>query len=322
MSTPLPKRRRLNGPSALHKPFKSPFRTALATCSNPPDTPPSSDNIEPKSDQPDEPSTTTSEPRAQPTVSTPFRNPYQPSTPSTTKSRPHPPPFRTPQSIARPNAPQQSLRPQPQTSHVSTPTSTSLSLRTSHLRTQIHTLNQAIQLLSNPDSDTHLLDLTSKWRSASRLAAEELFASSRERVQRMGGVSAWKDKEREGRTRMLTWEEERLDEENGLESSDSEASDDEDGANDDDGDDEGENKRLSPEERDMRREARREARTIARERLSAMKAQIRERRRAEDYAASMEVNSDESFTLDMMLRALNVDLDVIGYSKAVQGWVG
>jgi Swi5-dependent recombination DNA repair protein 1 len=35
----------------------------------------------------------------------------------------------------------------------------------------------------------------------------------------------------------------------------------------------------------------------------------------------MEEKDNESFTMDMMLRQLNVELDVIGYDKASQRWV-
>ena len=52
-----------------------------------------------------------------------------------------------------------------------------------------------------------------KWRTASRAAAEELFGTTRDRVNRMGGVGAWKDREREAQERTMKWDlEERQDE--------------------------------------------------------------------------------------------------------------
>lgn len=35
-----------------------------------------------------------------------------------------------------------------------------------------------------------------------------------------------------------------------------------------------------------------------------------------------EGNDDDSFTMDMMLRTLNIDLNVIGYDRQGQRWIG
>ena len=42
-----------------------------------------------------------------------------------------------------------------------------------------------------------LESLIAKWRDVSRQAAEEIFEGARERISRMGGVSAWRERERE-----------------------------------------------------------------------------------------------------------------------------
>lgn len=34
------------------------------------------------------------------------------------------------------------------------------------------------------------------------------------------------------------------------------------------------------------------------------------------------LTSVQNFTMDMMLRSLNIDLDVIGYDKELQKWIG
>jgi Swi5-dependent recombination DNA repair protein 1 len=34
-----------------------------------------------------------------------------------------------------------------------------------------------------------------------------------------------------------------------------------------------------------------------------------------------ETNHSQSFTIDMMLRSLNIELDVIGYDKEGQRWI-
>ena len=45
--------------------------------------------------------------------------------------------------------------------------------------------------------DERLESLIAKWRAASRQAAEEVYTGARERVDRMGGVAAWRERERE-----------------------------------------------------------------------------------------------------------------------------
>ena len=47
------------------------------------------------------------------------------------------------------------------------------------------------------NGDVRLENLIIKWRDASRRAVEEVFAGARDRVNRMGGVAAWKERERE-----------------------------------------------------------------------------------------------------------------------------
>jgi hypothetical protein len=69
------------------------------------------------------------------------------------------------------------------------------------MRQDIDTLSQALSILrSNKASE--LEELEEKWRGAARLVAEEIFASARDRVNRMGGVGAWKERERERVERM------------------------------------------------------------------------------------------------------------------------
>lgn len=57
-------------------------------------------------------------------------------------------------------------------------------------------LSQANRLATTTE-DENLLRLIDTWRMASRAAAEELFAGTRDRVNRMGGVGAWRDREKE-----------------------------------------------------------------------------------------------------------------------------
>lgn len=68
-------------------------------------------------------------------------------------------------------------------------------------------LTQAYSLATSK-KDEELVTLTDRWRAASRAAAEELFASTRDRVNRMGGVRAWQQREREAKQRLKKWDQE------------------------------------------------------------------------------------------------------------------
>lgn len=64
------------------------------------------------------------------------------------------------------------------------------------IRNEIQMLKQA-HALATSSKDEDLRVLVDHWRTASRAAAEELFATTRDRVNRMGGVGAWRDREKE-----------------------------------------------------------------------------------------------------------------------------
>ncbi|KAK1690327.1 hypothetical protein BDP55DRAFT_724887 [Colletotrichum godetiae] len=51
------------------------------------------------------------------------------------------------------------------------------------------------------ETDEELVELIGKWRAASRIAAEEVFEGSRERVEGMGGLKAWRRARREDEVR-------------------------------------------------------------------------------------------------------------------------
>jgi Swi5-dependent recombination DNA repair protein 1 len=71
----------------------------------------------------------------------------------------------------------------------------------------IDTLTQALSILTSTKS-AELEKLAEKWRSASRLAAEEVFASARDKVNRMGGVGAWREREKERAGFAQQWDQE------------------------------------------------------------------------------------------------------------------
>ena len=77
------------------------------------------------------------------------------------------------------------------------------------LRSDIQILTQA-QSLATSTKDDDLVILIDRWRTASRAAAEELFASTRDRVNRMGGVGAWKEREKKSKERQKKWDQEEM----------------------------------------------------------------------------------------------------------------
>ncbi|OHE93684.1 DNA repair protein Dds20/Mei5 [Colletotrichum orchidophilum] len=56
------------------------------------------------------------------------------------------------------------------------------------------------------ETDEELVGLIGKWRAASRIAAEEVFEGSRERVEGMGGLRAWRRAQREDEVRFMEGE--------------------------------------------------------------------------------------------------------------------
>jgi hypothetical protein len=155
-----------------------------------------------------------------------------------------------------------------------------LLLELSHLRTTLDTAQQAVKI-STSATDAELEALIHKWRTASREAAEELFRGARDRVNKMGGVGAWRERSRQ---QQGGW------------------GDDDEGEKNEDGSE------LTP--------AQREARAVM---MEEMKAEME--KYGEKKEQVVEEKDDESFTMDMMLRQLNVEPDVIGYDKASQRWV-
>lgn len=77
-------------------------------------------------------------------------------------------------------------------------------------RQDIDTLNQAMRLI-NLTKDAELSDLADKWRVAARQASEEVFAGARDKVNRMGGVGAWRERQREMAERANDWSEQQQD---------------------------------------------------------------------------------------------------------------
>ncbi|KFY75091.1 hypothetical protein V499_04901 [Pseudogymnoascus sp. VKM F-103] len=166
------------------------------------------------------------------------------------------------------------------------------------LKNKLHSLAEELHLCEqahkiergSPDAgsgsgevDGELLRLIERWKSASRQAADELFGSAKDKINRMGGPQAWKEmqeKQQEFRNEFNA----------GFEQDSRGEMDDNDGRSDTDT---GANIELETHNE-------------------------REARGGNDDAEDL---NDKEFTMSMMLRSLNVELEVIGYSKEHQMWI-
>ncbi|KAH8432253.1 putative DNA repair protein Dds20/Mei5 [Aspergillus melleus] len=158
-----------------------------------------------------------------------------------------------------------------------------LQSRLSALRSELDTAQQALRVESS-DKDTELEKLIAKWKTASQDAAEEVFAGAQERVARLGGMKAWKEQMRNNSTR---WEQEEMNSWYG--SGDAEGVD------------------------------------VDEEELESRKAEMLEQWDVPGKEVEGKKREDsieeEEFTMDFMLKTLNVDLKLIGYDKESQRWV-
>ena len=248
------KRRRLgNASHTLSQPFKSPFKTPLKSKIN---------------TETHVCATTSSPPKDDTKTKAPLSPPSSPqSTPTIT---------RLPPTQARIFPSSELLNLQKQ--------HTRLLNQLSAARSHLETSNQATKIESS-NRDLELEALIFKWRAASRAAAEEVFGGARDKVNKMGGVGAMRDRERQSKEKAWGWDDEPK--------RDEAADDDgERGREDSDGFRIGE---KEGEEQDEREEG------------------------AEKVEAYGE--DDKGYTMDMMLKTLNIDLDIIGYDKGLQKWI-
>lgn len=192
-------------------------------------------------------------------------------------------------------------------------------------KNELDTLKQA-QHIRSTSTDADLEQLADKWRLASQAIAEDLFGTVKERVCRMGGVAAWREMEKKKYDRMHgIGEFAREDEVVGPDDADCEF------------DDEGEE--LPEDEQEYRKKMKRQAEremADAAEGSDEVQAEAGESN-AKEKIWQEEGNDDDvsttttvfatiltslqSFTMDMMLRSLNIELGVIGYDKEEQRWV-
>ncbi|CAO2657808.1 Nn.00g070680.m01.CDS01 [Neocucurbitaria sp. VM-36] len=273
MSTPQAKRRRLNeAAKTLHKPFKSPFRTPLRPSIG--SDPPSSDPLELHTPAPNVAcaAVLTATGDVRPVITEPAPSEQPLATPITTEP-----------CALKHAASRTKLSIHSRVVSKRTPSKPSLTRDIVQLRNEVQVLTQA-QSLATSTKDDDLVILVDKWRAASRAAAEELFASTRDRVNRMGGVGAWKEREKESRDRQEKWNQEEM---------------------------EAERERM---------EAAKENGEVSEEvydRYAEM-----EDEKVDEEKETFKGADDDSFTMDMMLKTLNIDLKLIGYSKEAQVWEG
>jgi Swi5-dependent recombination DNA repair protein 1 len=196
---------------------------------------------------------------------------------------------------------------------------TAIELQIKSVRNDIDLLNQAAKY-SGDATDHDLEELAVKWKLASQSAAEEIFGTVKERVNRMGGVQAWRDSEKQKYERS-----------NGMgEFAEPEVEDDADCEFDSQGEE------LPEDEQEYRKKEKRRVRREAEEAADVDEpvvedatgpTQVWQQGGGDDDVSQLpltalliETNEIQSFTMDMMLRSLNIELKVIGYDKHGQRW--
>jgi hypothetical protein len=174
-------------------------------------------------------------------------------------------------------------------------------------RQDIDALNQALRLAES-SRDVELDELTTKWRTAARQAAEEVFSGARDKVNRMGGVGAWRERQQEAAERNEEWNkpQEQDDEEEIY-------------------DEEGELVEIIKHKREERFDDEWEY-------DAEMKKEKKKEESRDDDVSNQSFGCwsrlavmlivSQSFTMDMMLKMMNIELSLIGYDKKRQRWVG
>ncbi|KAF8847441.1 hypothetical protein BDZ45DRAFT_733604 [Acephala macrosclerotiorum] len=282
MSTPAAKRRRIETASqTLSKPFRSPFKTSLKSLG--------------KATSSEDSNAATPIPLASKTtnslLSNPAKTPRLPA-PSIVNRAPRLKTFSSPVAAAALNA-DPDVAPLLRTQR-------ELEKELRELKEEVDTAEQARKIETesrkkDPEGqiDGELVELIGKWKGASRLAAEELFTKVSERVNRMGGPRAWKEMQKRQQEYQNSWDQE-------------------DQPNNDDDDDEDEDS----EGKDV------EKRDIYAEYGIDPETENEKSQRPNGLGDLGELpGQEDEFTMGMMLRALNVDLEIIGYDKQQQRWV-
>ncbi|KAK3627545.1 hypothetical protein LTR56_019129 [Elasticomyces elasticus] len=187
-----------------------------------------------------------------------------------------------------------------------------LERRIRDVKTDIDILEQSHQI-TNSSTDDELATLAEKWRLASQQAAEELFGVVKERVCRMGGVAAWRESEKK-----------KFERANGMGEF---AQQDEPVDDDADCEFDSQGEELPEAEQEFRKKEKARVKQEAMDaaddggpgpaELAAEAAALGQKGKPWQEEGAKE---DDTFTMDMMLRSLNIELKVIGYDKRAQRW--
>lgn len=193
-STPNVKRRRVEHASnALSKPFKSPLRRPTSSVKEEAKSPKIEDiaspNTSPYKEEPTEQKVETEIPQ------NPATHPLP--TPPSSRKRPFPG-----QRLASARKP---VPIDPEITGLQRQ-QRDLHSRLTGLRSELDTVQQALRIESS-NRDDELEALIVKWKKVSQEAAEEVFTGAQERIARMGGVKAWRERMKNADTR---WEQEEM----------------------------------------------------------------------------------------------------------------
>ena len=190
------------------------------------------------------------------------------------------------------------------------------------LRKSTDTTQQALSLEAS-NQDDELESLINKWRGIAREAAEELFRVAKDKVNRMGGVNAWRERTQKRNT---PWAEE---DKQPWSNPDPYEEIDEDSLTDEQKDALAEMKEEAAE--DMRKYG---MSTVPEQKVATEgPEQGKDEVRPAVHAAHVTyhfvslcwfmlgfADYKQTFTMDMMLKQLNVELDIIGYDVEMQRW--
>ncbi|KAA8651614.1 hypothetical protein EYZ11_007607 [Aspergillus tanneri] len=158
-----------------------------------------------------------------------------------------------------------------------------LQSRLSALRSELDTARQALRVESS-DKHAELENLITKWKSVSQNAAEEVFAGAQERVSRFGGMKAWREQTKSSGSR---WEQEEM--ESWYGNAQVEGAD------------------LDDDELESRK--------------AEMLDQYEVSRKEFETTQRGDSVEEEEFTMDFMLKTLNIEAKMIGYDKYGQKWI-
>lgn len=141
------------------------------------------------------------------------------------------------------------------------------------------------------ETDDDLVELIAKWRAASRMAAEEVFEGSKERVEGMGGLKGWRKARREDEKR---FSERMMDEDSARYR----------------GGDPGEDVGSSPEGGGHQQD-REEDEDDEEDEVSFQRG---------NEGQALKANMTQEFTMGTMLKSMNIDFDIIGYDEGTGWW--